>query len=81
LAEDKVRNLMRGGRLGRAKPICLRMKTLRDTALRDSESQRGKLKRGKAHRPNRAWRKQSESPGEGKAQESHAPFAALIRRP
>jgi len=70
---------MRGGRLGRVKPIFLRMKTLwaprAETASRFAASPRGK-----AHWPIGAGRRRGESPGEGEAQESNAPDAFLICR-
>jgi hypothetical protein len=73
-----VGNLMRGGRLGRAKPILPRIETLRapwaETASRVTVSPRGK-----AHWPICAWRRRGETPGEAEAQESNAPRAFLTR--
>jgi hypothetical protein len=74
-----VGNLKRGGRLGRVKPILLRMKTLRAPRA-GTVSRHGESSRGKAHWPIGAWRRRGESPGEAEAQESNAPAAGLITR-
>jgi len=45
--EEKVKNLRRGGRLGRVKPIFRRIKPLDGAFERDSESLGGKPMRGR----------------------------------
>jgi hypothetical protein len=71
-ARGKVGNLMRGGRLGRVKPILLRIKTLRTPRV-ETASRSPASSRGKAHWPilrlaeegRNPWRGQS--PGEQRA--------------